>query len=313
MSEEQTQQLAAILKTYAVPDKSVVGKLPRGGTSLDFVGHADVTKMLIEIDPLWAWEPAQWQDGRPAINIVNGNATMWGTMTLLGKSLIGVGSADSKKADLDKELVSDFIRNAAMRFGVCLSLWTKSEWEHDHAPAKPVDPDPVVSLENIQRFKQVCVEAGLDWAAVSVDAGVHLGGTVRESGKAKLLASFKKLKAANLLDTATNIAVSQIPAGEIPTLSHVTGIVDVLTVNTTEELIAVLTDTTPPEPVAAANALASTKQIAAIRALLRGGGVLATQAQLEAVGNGIGRVVESLSEITGMEAAHLISTIGKGA
>ena len=50
---ETSQQLADILTKYAVPDKNIVGKLPRGGTQLDFVGHADITKILIEIDPLW--------------------------------------------------------------------------------------------------------------------------------------------------------------------------------------------------------------------------------------------------------------------
>ena len=43
---ETSQQLADILTKYAVPDKNIVGKLPRGGTQLDFVGHADITKSL---------------------------------------------------------------------------------------------------------------------------------------------------------------------------------------------------------------------------------------------------------------------------
>jgi hypothetical protein len=54
---------------------------------------------------------------------------MWATLTLLGKSLVGVGSVRSDKPDLDKELVGDFLRNAAMRFGICLSLWSKQDWE----------------------------------------------------------------------------------------------------------------------------------------------------------------------------------------
>jgi hypothetical protein len=35
----------------------------------------------------------------------------------------------SDKPDLDKELVGDFLRNAAMRFGICLALWSKQDWE----------------------------------------------------------------------------------------------------------------------------------------------------------------------------------------
>lgn len=52
-----TEQLRKVLDDYKTPDPSIVGKLPRGGTQLDFVGHADITKLLIEIDPLWSWEP----------------------------------------------------------------------------------------------------------------------------------------------------------------------------------------------------------------------------------------------------------------
>jgi hypothetical protein len=53
---------------------------------------------------------------------------MWATLTLLGKSLLGVGSVRSDKPDMDKELVGDFLRNAAMRFGISLSLWSKQDW-----------------------------------------------------------------------------------------------------------------------------------------------------------------------------------------
>jgi len=295
-----SNQLRNVLLNFGTPDRSVVGKLPKGGTQLDFVGHADVTKMLIEIDPLWSWEPVAWENGRPAINIVNGNATMWGRLTLLGKSLVGVGSVDSKKVELDKELVSDFIRNAAMRFGVCLSLWTKSEWESSPvAPATPVDPDPVVSAENIERFKQACVNAGLDAMTVAVDAGVLIGGEVRESGRVKLLASFNKLKAEKVLTGKELIAlladkaVTALPESEILTVSGVVSIADSLTERVT------------------AYALAASKQITALRALLRGHGVLATADQLAAVGTSVGHVVESLSELTGTEAAHVIATYGK--
>ena len=38
--------LADILTKYAVPDPKIVGKLPKGGTSLDFVGHADIIRLL---------------------------------------------------------------------------------------------------------------------------------------------------------------------------------------------------------------------------------------------------------------------------
>ena len=130
-------ELGDILKKYAVPEPSIVSKLPKGGIQLDFVGHADITRILIEIDPLWTWEPCGWIGGRPDIQVENGIATMWARLTILGKTMIGVGSARADKADYEKELIGDLFRNCAMRFGICLSLWTKSEWEDLGGSQKP--------------------------------------------------------------------------------------------------------------------------------------------------------------------------------
>ena len=129
MSEElETQMLKAVLEQYAIPDPKIVGTIPRNGINLAYVSHADITKILIEIDPNWNWQPVAWDNGRPAIHVENGTATMWATLTLLGKSLLGVGSVRADKQDLDKELVGDFLRNASMRFGIALSLWSKQDW-----------------------------------------------------------------------------------------------------------------------------------------------------------------------------------------
>ena len=130
-------ELGDILKKYAVPDPGIVSKLPKGGIQLDFVGHADITRILIEIDPLWTWEPCGWILGRPDIHIENGIATMWGRLTLLGKTLIGVGSARADKADYEKELIGDLIRNISMRYGISLSLWSKSGWTDLGGTQKP--------------------------------------------------------------------------------------------------------------------------------------------------------------------------------
>jgi len=130
-------ELGDILKKYAVPDPGIVSKLPKGGIQLDFVGHADITRILIEIDPLWTWEPCGWVGGTPDIQVENGIATMWARLTLLGKTMIGLGSCRADKGDYEKELIGDFLRNASMRFGICLSLWTKSEWEDLGGSQKP--------------------------------------------------------------------------------------------------------------------------------------------------------------------------------
>jgi len=137
-------KLEEIISNYGVPDPKLVGKLPRGGMSLDFVGHADVTKMLIEVDPEWSWEPVAFDtDGLPAYRVENGMAHMAGWLTIHGVRRLGIGSVMHNKPDLLKELCSDFIRNASMRFGICLSLWTKQEWDDvAHAPSAPVPSRP---------------------------------------------------------------------------------------------------------------------------------------------------------------------------
>ena len=128
-NETEAVMLKAVLEQYATPDPKIVGTIPRNGINLAYVSHAEITRILIEIDPMWNWQPIDWIEGRPAIHEANGVATMWATLTLLGKSLVGVGSVRADKPDLDKELVGDFLRNAAMRFGICLSLWSKQDWE----------------------------------------------------------------------------------------------------------------------------------------------------------------------------------------
>lgn len=141
-------KLEEIINKYGVPDPKIVGKLPKAGMQLDFVGHADVTKMLIEIDPEWTWEPTAFDtNGLPAYRVENGMAHMAGWLTVQGVRRLGIGSVAHNKPDLLKELVSDFIRNSAMRFGICLALWTKQEWEDvSHTPSKPtLRPVPVTT------------------------------------------------------------------------------------------------------------------------------------------------------------------------
>lgn len=141
---EQEQRLRKILDDHGKPDPSIIQKLPKRRKNqdgsfttveLDFVGHSDITKILIEVDPLWEWTPLSIENGRPSIHVENGVATMWGYLTVCGHSRLGVGSAPAHKEDYEKELVGDFLRNASMRFGIGLSLWTKSQsFDDDDAP-----------------------------------------------------------------------------------------------------------------------------------------------------------------------------------
>lgn len=130
--------LDEVFDRYGHPDPATVSVLEKNGVQLSYVGHAEITKALSEIDPHWTWEPVVGDDGLPVIRIQHGQiprrdrepvlvdmATMWGKLTLCGITRWAVGSVEAHKPDLDKELVSDFLRNAAMRFGVALGLWMK--------------------------------------------------------------------------------------------------------------------------------------------------------------------------------------------
>ena len=102
---------------------------------LDYVGHAALTDRLLEVDPEWTWEPMAFdQMGAPAFDH---NGGLWIRLTVLGVTRIGYGDADGKKgANAVKEAIGDALRNAAMRFGCALDLWSKED-------LRPSEPDPV--------------------------------------------------------------------------------------------------------------------------------------------------------------------------
>ena len=192
----KAEELRNILKDYAKPDPSIVQQLPKGGTKLDFVGHADITRILIEIDPYWSWEPCGWVQGRPAIHVENGTATMWGWLTVHGKELLGVGSVRADKGDYEKELIGDFLRNASMRFGISLNLWTKNQWSDlDNSKPQPAKPAPKPALpddsplseDQINAFNKACVDNDLNPMTIYKDANVRFG-----FGTQKDLAALRK-------------------------------------------------------------------------------------------------------------------------
>lgn len=210
MEQNKTEELRNILKDYAKPDPSIVQQLPKGGTKLDFVGHADITRILIEIDPYWSWEPCGWDNGRPAIHVENGIATMWGRLTVHGKEMLGVGSVKADKMDLDKELIGDFLRNASMRFGISLNLWTKNQWAdldgdkpQPKAASKPLttpqpglNPGDPLSEEQIAAFNKACVDSNLNPMTIYKNANVRFG-FGKQSDLAALRKAFKEAKENN--------------------------------------------------------------------------------------------------------------------
>ncbi len=109
---------------------------------LDYVGHAAVTDRLLKADPDWTWEPVAYgPDGLPAIQRGDRVHRLWIRLTIAGVSRLGVGTAEARKDEVEKELISDAIRNAAMRFGVALDLWSKEDL-HDQREAAVDGPPP---------------------------------------------------------------------------------------------------------------------------------------------------------------------------
>lgn len=130
---------------------SLVGKLPRAGITLDYVGHGAVTSRLLEVDPEWTWEPLAFDEqGLPQFTYdASGHPiALWIRLTVNDVTRIGCGTCKGNQFDAEKVLIGDAIRNAAMRFGVALDLWIKGHAEDDelHATSgevqRPAPPIP---------------------------------------------------------------------------------------------------------------------------------------------------------------------------
>ena len=98
---------------------------------LDYVGHADVTARLLESDPEWTWDPVAVDEfNQPIITeALDGSWKLWITLTVGGVTRRGVGTVERGKytKEVEKQLIGDALRNAAMRFGVAIDLWSKAE------------------------------------------------------------------------------------------------------------------------------------------------------------------------------------------
>jgi hypothetical protein len=128
MTDTRCTELAAIPARYAQPDKDTLAYLPKGGAQLAYMGHGEVTLALLEVDPLWTWEPLaiDHDTGEPRIIHKGKRLIMWGYLTVLDQRRLCVGTCDDTKGDPEKELVGDLLRNGAMRFGIGTKLWSKA-------------------------------------------------------------------------------------------------------------------------------------------------------------------------------------------
>lgn len=165
-----------------------------GSMHIDYVGHADVTARLLEVDPTWTWEPAHRDPatGEPSIFAsMDRDGNLWIRLTVGGVTRLGVG--DGKNA---KERIGDALRNAAMRFGVALDLWAKGdrEWATAEKTGGDLHPDTAGPVEPVEARKnpppgpdrrlytedpeqvQVTMQLIPDLAAIAEQQGTDLAG-----------------------------------------------------------------------------------------------------------------------------------------
>jgi hypothetical protein len=119
---------------------------------VDYVGHADVTDRLLSVDPEWDWQPKATDPDPELLKAAIGSGSadvvqsvidnappkfernrqgnlvgLWIKLTVGGKTRLGYGSCPADQHDPEKVLIGDALRNAAMRFGVALTLWAKGD------------------------------------------------------------------------------------------------------------------------------------------------------------------------------------------
>ncbi len=161
MTELDTDALAKLRKPFPAEQ---IGKLPKGGIWLDFIGHGYITARFLDSDPAWNWRPMAFDDrGLPLFDEHGG---LWMYLSIGGVERIAYGDAGGKKGpNAIKEAIGDALRNGGMRFGAGLELWCKGDPDAQHAPA----PEPVIDPASLARveLKKVCESGGLDLNAIA--------------------------------------------------------------------------------------------------------------------------------------------------
>ena len=167
MTEKTAHPVIKMLEPFSANE---INQIPKGGLKLDYVGHAALTKRLLETDLEWSWEPFSiGVDGLPKLDEAGG---LWIRLTVCGITRIGYGDAgNSKGTQAVKEAIGDALRNAGMRFGAALDLWHKGDLfdladsrgdnkneQYKKEPRKPLSvvrtltPEQLVRLEGILKL-----------------------------------------------------------------------------------------------------------------------------------------------------------------
>lgn len=149
---EDIKQLAKLREPFPA---NQIGKLPKGGIQLDFVGHGFITQRLLDVDPAWNWEPVALDpSGLPLLDEFGG---LWIRLTVCGVTRLGYGDSGGKKGpNAIKESIGDALRNAGMRFGLALDLWCKGDPDAPEPP-KPRTPadkarEDLLKLVNVNKL-----------------------------------------------------------------------------------------------------------------------------------------------------------------
>jgi hypothetical protein len=210
-----------------------------------------------------------------------------------------------------------------MRFGVCLSLWTKQEWDDvsytsstpapKPAPVAKVEPakpsDPLVSMDNIKRFVDACKGAGLHHEKIAKSAKIDLA-DLKESQMPALREAFAKAKelAAQFNDTEPEVMDDFNPNFK----NTEEAVAAVINMFSAEEVVAESKANHPANgtpQIKEPGAPATTKQIGMFRALASGKGIATKAEQLSMASDSTGRVIESLEALTKSEISELITIL----
>jgi hypothetical protein len=164
---------------------SQIGKLPKGGIQLDFVGHGFITARLLDADPFWNWEPVALDDrGLPLLDEFGG---LWIRLTVCGVTRLGYGDAGGRKGNnAVKEAIGDALRNAGMRFGLALDLWCKGD---------PDAPQPPTAEEKaLGELRALCEDKKLDGKEIAGRFLADHGLDIRKADAETITAFTKKLR-----------------------------------------------------------------------------------------------------------------------
>ena len=195
MSEEQ--RLTSLARLRVPFDANQISYLPRGGIKLAYVGHAALTDRLLEVDPMWNWEPLAVADGLPVFDGLGG---MWIKLTVCGVTRLGYGHAGNKEGgDAIKEVIGDALRNAAMRFGAALDLWHKGDLH-----AEPPAPKPAPLSDGVLADWQASIAGAADMEELKgqVTAALAVATKALDKDAYKMLRSAGKKREEQLKETA---------------------------------------------------------------------------------------------------------------